>query len=139
MKLPKLLRWTKGRQKDSTYWIFPIFRTLFPMRVDSYIICYPKGSSIGWHRDWNPKGPHYRINVELWRGQGGEFLCGETIYSNGRVHFFRPDINQHRVTEITEGRRLIFSVGWIWGKHPAEKSVSPGDLERWESEGGRAS
>lgn len=152
MKLPKLLRWTRGRQKDSTYWIFPIFRVLIPilklfeaprsLGVDSYIIYYPIGSSIGWHRDPNPRGDHYRVNIELWRGQGGEFLCGETIYSNGRIHFFRPDINLHRVTEVTKGRRVVFSVGWVYGKRWGQtenKPVAPEELGRWESEGGRVS
>jgi hypothetical protein len=121
MKLPKLFRWTPGRQ-GTGYRIFPLMRWIYPIpiRFDSYILHYPKGSSIGWHSDPNPFGNHYRLNFELWRGKGGDFLCGETIVDWGRLHIFRPDINPHRVTEVTEGTRIVFSLGWIWGKDNAQ-------------------
>lgn len=106
--------WQRGRQNDTGYRILPLIRSLFPIPFDAYILHYPKGSSIQWHRDENERGNHYRMNLELWRGEGGKFLCKEKILDWGRLQLFRPDLHLHSVTEVTEGMRIVFSVGWIW-------------------------
>lgn len=131
-----MISWKRGRQNDTGYRVLTLIRSKFPIPFDIHIIHYPRGASLGLHRDPNSTGRHYRLNLELWRGKGGDFICDETIVNWKRLHIFRPDINAHGVTEVTEGTRVVFSLGWIWGKYPVVEATDE-ELGRWESEGGR--
>lgn len=111
--ISKLFRWQYGRQKTG-YRIWPFAQATWPFKFDAYIIHYPVGSGIPPHKDPVPFGlKHYRINIELWRGEGGNFHCADTIFHWWRLYFFRPDINLHYVTKVTKGNRYVLSVGWV--------------------------
>ena len=104
-----LFKWQRGRQEGG-YRVLPF---LIQKRFDLYLIDYPVGAYIPPHRDPNPNGKHYRLNITLLKGEGGKFRCRRSIYSSERVQFFRPDENTHYVTPVTKGRRLVLSLGWI--------------------------
>lgn len=108
----KLFKWTNGRQPGSRY---KVFNLIFSVRflLDCVIIKYPTGSNINPHYDKVDDGKHYRINIVIWKARkGGKFICDKTIFSLfNRIHLFRPDLHEHSVTEITEGTRIVFSMG----------------------------
>src|SRR5579872_2118187 len=85
---------------------------------DFLLIRYPIGSYINWHVDpVPPPKKHYRINWVFKKSkEGGEFglmLPGRwEYYSNNRINFFRPDIQQHKVTEVKGSERWVLSLGW---------------------------
>lgn len=106
----KLFNWGYGRH-DTGYRAFTLaFSKTF--NFDCYLIKYAKGASIPKHRDVVSDSNHYRLNIELWKAEnGGEFRC-KTIWSLfGRVHFFRPDLEEHEVTEVKRGVRYVLSFG----------------------------
>lgn len=105
----KLFSWQSGRQPGG-YRVLPL---LARKRLDLYLIDYQVGAHIPPHRDPVPKGAHYRLNITLRKGSGGQFRCSKTIYSSDRIQLFRPDQNTHYVTPVTKGRRLILSLGWV--------------------------
>ena len=106
----KLLTWTNGRQNSG----YRAFTLIYSERfnLDCYILEYKVGSKIPIHRDTVIDSDHYRLNWEFWKAKiGGEFR-GKTIWSLfDRVHFFRPDLEEHEVTEIKRGVRYVFSIG----------------------------
>lgn len=108
-----VMRWEKGRQ-DSGYYKKLILRSFWPIRYDILLLRYPVGFHIDWHRDPVPGCDHYRLNVTLnWWFEGGEFESeNDVLFSFGPFTFFRPDENEHRVTEIEEGTRYILSLGF---------------------------
>lgn len=82
--------------------------------ADCYLLYYPEGSVIPPHTDeWTGKR-HFRLNIVLHQPKrGGEFKCANCIINRFPVYFFRPDANEHSVTKIEEGYRLVFSLGWV--------------------------
>lgn len=119
----KWLNWEKGRQ-NSGYEKMLLATLPKPFPFDCYLLKYPEGSKIGWHTDEVPEGKnHYRLNITLQQPlRGGLFRTkNPPIYKSNRVAFFRPDKNEHEVTEIEEGTRYVFSFGFL-------KRSNKGDL-----------
>lgn len=118
---PTLFRWQNGRQ-EGNYRIFPIiYSTRF--KVDMHLIFYPTGSEIRIHKDpvmFTQR--HYRLNLEIWRAiRGGVFNCSNCILRTRRLALFRPDLEEHNVTKIEEGCRVVFSIGWL--RAPSKESL----------------
>ena len=105
-----LFKWGYGKH-DTGYRAFTLVYSKL-LNLDCYIIKYKQGASIPKHKDAVKDGRHYRLNWEFWKAEnGGEFRC-KTIWSLfGRVHFFRPDLEYHEVSEVTKGTRYILSIG----------------------------
>ena len=108
--------WNIGRQ-NTGYKKLTIFNkkiNLFNFYgFDTYIIKYIDGNYIPKHIDEVKFGKHYRINIILKKCEGGEFICKNyKSYLNGRIIFFRPDLEEHEVT-VCKGTRLILSIGWL--------------------------
>jgi hypothetical protein len=100
--------WQEGRQ-GTGYLKLKLFQNNF---MDAYILKFPKGSRVPPHKDPVEGKKHYRMNLILRKGKGGEFECKETILNLSRLKLFRPDLNEHSVSEVTDGTRLLLSVGW---------------------------
>lgn len=84
---------------------------------DFYLLHYPKGSYLPWHRDdLGPSICHYRVNLVVKKARkGGQFYYGHgsTVFLDlGRLVFFRPDVSDHCLKEIEEGSRWVLSLGW---------------------------
>lgn len=113
MRKNLLFRWVEG-QHETGYSILTLawVAKWTPVPFDCYIIKYPTGSYIPPHRDKLKTRDHYRVNVILTRGEGGEFICKNAIFKSKRLNIFRPDLEEHSVTPVTKGTRYVFSVGW---------------------------
>jgi len=108
----KLFKWGYGRH-DTGYRAFTLIYSKF-FKLDCYLIHYNKGSSIPPHRDPVKTGDMYRFNIEFWRAKKGGVFHSKTIFTLfNRIFFFRPDLEEHYVTEIEEGNRWVFSIGKI--------------------------
>lgn len=85
-------------------------------RLDAFILKYPSGSYVGWHRDKAPDGfAHYRMNLILIPAIGGHFFIqGKAIIKSKFFNFFRADLYAHSVTTIKKGTRYVLSIGWLW-------------------------
>lgn len=112
-KIINKLNWLDGR-RDGGYKIIRIFQSNI-LRCDSYLIYYQEGSSIAPHVDNVQNGKHYRINIELKKAKlGGQFtLTGEPYFKLWRAVCFSPSEQEHQVSKIEKGYRLVLSIGWI--------------------------
>lgn len=112
------MSWQPGRQGTGylkkLLWFGPLpFGVIW---FDAYLLKFPEGSHIYWHKDPVEKGEkHYRLNVFLKSVDvGGKFVCeGKTILNTRFVQCFRPDIQRHMVTKIEKGTRYVLSIGWV--------------------------
>lgn len=111
-KLNNWLRWVPGRQ-GTGYAKMLLATSSWPIGFDLYLLRYEKGQGITRHTDPVPGKRHYRINVELIRGKGGQFHCEGQYRKWGPMIFFRSDINPHWVDPVEEGRRIVVSLGWV--------------------------
>lgn len=112
MEKPKLWKWEEGRQK-SGYKKLCLFYLEWPIAMDMYLLKYERGNFIAPHRDVVQGKKHYRCNVTLRKAcKGGKFSCEKVLFNFWRVCLFRPDISTHSVTEISQGSRVLFSIGW---------------------------
>lgn len=102
-------RWQPGRQ-GSGYEKMILCRFLF---FDLYLLRYPTGSYIDKHIDPVPRWRHFRLNFVLKKAEGGDFVCPDAFLNSGRIKFFRPDIQEHSVSEVKQGVRYVLSLGWI--------------------------
>ena len=86
----------------------------WPIKFDTYLLRFPKGSEFAPHTDKVESGKHYRLNIVLKNAKvGGEFICANPIFETKRIKLFRPDESEHQVTKVQEGNRYVLSVGWI--------------------------
>jgi hypothetical protein len=102
------LRWLAGRQGTG-------YRKLLLAQGsfwDAWLLDYPTGSEIPLHTDPVAGKRHFRVNIVLKRGTGGEFR-GETLLRLGRLTVFRPDIAPHSVACVGKRRRVVLSLGWV--------------------------
>ncbi|WP_105213669.1 2OG-Fe(II) oxygenase [Pseudoalteromonas sp. T1lg22] len=107
------LRWQMGRQLSGYDKMF-LAGAYWPIKFDCYLLRFKQGSFIKRHTDKVESGRHYRLNIVIKAaGKGGEFVCEQPIYASKRIKLFRPDMHAHEVTEVEEGTRYVFSVGWI--------------------------
>jgi hypothetical protein len=111
--LLKKLPWVLGRQ-GTGYNKLCLFQSKRLM-CDTYILYFPKDSRVSAHTDEVQAGRHYRLNIMLKRAKrGGEFICPDATFKWWRIAMFRPDIQEHMVTTIQEGYRVMLSIGWVW-------------------------
>lgn len=102
------MKWILGRQ-NSGYWKLKIFNNRF---FDSWIVKYPTGSCIPPHVDVIDGYSHSRINIIIQKPfDGGVFKCENVRTLFNRIHIFRSDINEHSVSAITDGTRIVLSIG----------------------------
>jgi hypothetical protein len=108
-----IVKWTKGRQNTGYLKKRLISNSLF-LPFDLYILKFPENSYIPPHIDLVDTGKHYRLNIVLKHPKrGGEFICKNVIFENKFIKLFRPDENEHSLTEILEGTRYVLSMGWV--------------------------
>lgn len=104
------MKWVAG-QLGSGYEKLTLLK--FPC-LDMHLIRFPKGSHIDPHVDPAPKGRQWRMNVVLKVcEQGGDFVCPNAFVNWRRLKIFRPDVQTHEVTRVTEGDRLVLTVGAV--------------------------
>lgn len=87
-------------------------RVLFQSRrLSVYLVHYSAGHAIVPHVDMVAEGRLYKLNCILVKPRaGGEFHCEKTIFNLfGRIVLFRPDLYQHRVSQIERGNRWLLS------------------------------
>ena len=106
------MNWIEGRQ-GSGYYKLKIFESKL-LKMDCYILKYPEGSYIDVHKDPVPEPyEHHRLNVILKKAEkGGTFLL-DYVEQTGRIHKFRPDIQEHNLHRIEKGIRYVLSIGWL--------------------------
>lgn len=110
--LKNLWKWQIGRQLSGydkkLLWIFPL-----PfIWIDGYLLRFREGSKIPPHKDVVDKYLHYRLNIVLKAAkEGGDFICNDAYINTKRVKFFRSDIMEHSVSEVTSGQRYLLSIG----------------------------
>ena len=104
------MKWVKGRQETGYERLTLIQGGFLPF--DLHILRYRPGDHIPPHTDPVESERHYRLNIILTKAHGGEFH-GTTIFETKRIKFFRPDIMEHSVTEVTHGTRYVLSIGWV--------------------------
>ncbi len=123
--------WSRGRQ-GTGYEILPVkddpdFSGLVHRAVlhlgpyfedfyDAYLIRYQQGDFIPAHRDLSALADkrHHRLNAMVSPAdEGGHFVVGgHTLdFPVGAAVDFFPDEEEHEVTPITRGQRIVFSVG----------------------------
>ena len=123
--------WTRGRQgtgyevlhvKDAPDFSGLVQRAIlrlgpyFEDFYDAYLIRYQEGDFIPPHRDEAAffGKRHHRVNAMVAIAEAG----GDLLIDGVRVEFplgaavdFFPDEEEHEVTPVTRGRRILFSVG----------------------------
>ena len=105
----KLFKWLEGRQKSGYRTMFFVYSKL--LKLDCCIISIKNGIDIPPHKDACPvDGKMYRLNIEIKRPKKGGKFVGNTIWSLGRIYYFRPDVEQHHVTKVEDGELLVFSI-----------------------------
>jgi len=109
-----IIKWEPGRQGGG-YRKLALLVSRFPIPWDIHLIHMPEGSFIAPHKDPFIGCKMYRVNVVLRASKkGGEFICARPTLNFSRLKFFRPDIQEHGVSKIESGSRLVFSFGWCW-------------------------
>ena len=72
----------------------------------------PKDTSFGQRLYFAPDGFNVRLNVVLWQAErGGRFRGQHLVRLGDRVVLFRPDRDEHEVTEVECGERWVLSIG----------------------------
>lgn len=87
-------------------------RVLFHSKyLNIYSVLYPEGHRVVPHVDMISDGRLFKLNWVLSKPKaGGEFICDKNIFNLfGRVYFFRPDLHQHQVSRIEQGKRWLLS------------------------------
>jgi len=127
----KWLRWQQGRTSPCNYQ--KMLLLALPGVLDLYILRFPPGSSINWHRDPVTEGlAHHRINWFIRKAvTGGQLmrkilvLDGErkgavklTLRHKKRVSYIRPDVTEHAVSRVDEGTAYVLSFGWVTKARP---------------------
>ncbi len=113
------LTWQRGRQ-DSGYEKMLLASARWPIPFDLYVLRYPRGSYVWPHVDPVTEGRHWRLNFVFWKARSGGFFWKSNDMKTlrrgrSRWHLFRPDVELHGVTAVTDGSRYVLSLGWILG------------------------
>lgn len=108
----QVLRWKAGRQ-GTGYEKCLLLTGYWPRPFDCYLLRYRKGQGIPPHTDPVSNGRHFRLNIVLRKGRGGEFQCEAPLFASSRVFLFRSDLSTHAVSPVESGTRYVLSIGWI--------------------------
>lgn len=106
-----MLKWIKGRQAGDYEKLPLIVSKRF--KFDLYLLRFPDGSSVPWHRDPAIEGyRHHRINLTLNSCcvGSGVFLVDGPYTKLGPLVKFRPDIYLHCLTKVEK----IFSNQYLY-------------------------
>lgn len=105
----KFFRWQPGRSKETEKISkFPIWSWL---GFDIYLLKFPKGQKVAFHFDKVEGKRHFRFNFTIygyWRLMRDASTKDQAA---GSYHLFRPDIELHAATFLTDC--LVLSIGWI--------------------------
>ena len=82
--LRRLFRWERGRQK-SGYDKMLICGAYWPIKFDTYLLRFPKGSEIKPHTDTVKSGKHYRLNIVLKSAREEVNLFAPILFSKQSV------------------------------------------------------
>ncbi len=105
-----LMKWERGRQGTGYFKM----KLLEGSSWDMYLLKFPKDSYIDEHTDPVEGKEHHRINVYLKDDlYGGHFWKNGDIVPAHWFHYFRPDIEPHRVSRVTHTTRYVLSIGWV--------------------------
>lgn len=123
--------WTRGRQgtgyeilsvKDDPDFSGLVWRAILQLGpyfedfCDAYLIRYREGDFVPAHKDQGAIAGkrHHRINTMVALAEeGGHFIVGARAvdFPLGAAVDFFPDEEEHEVTAVTRGTRIVFSVG----------------------------
>lgn len=83
---------------------------------DAYLLRYPTGAGVPAHVDVPEVTGvgHHRLNALVRAGDGGGVLSIGGVVVDlavGDAVVFRPDVDEHAVTPVRAGERLVWSVG----------------------------
>lgn len=111
-----ILTWTEGRQMTGY-----LKKTLFSFSIgkfhfDGHVLKFPTGTSIPTHTDPVDGYDHYRLNLLLKKAKEGGLFYLNNERKLGRVQFFRPDLQKHKVSKVVEGTRYVLSFGFAKAK-----------------------
>jgi len=109
----RIFRWQTGRQQTG-YQKMLLATALWPIKFDMYLLKSSEGHEIPPHKDQVDAGKHFRLNIILKHAEeGGDFKCDNTMFETRSIKMFRPDIQTHSVSKIVQGKRYVFSLGWL--------------------------
>lgn len=109
------MNWQEGRQGTGYFKLPLLISERF--KFDSYILKYPKGSSIPTHTDPAPKGKkHFRFNLTFWGDYNAVKLGAPALMRCWRAYLFRPDLVPHSVEEV-DSLRFVLSIGWLMNEY----------------------
>ena len=107
-----MFKWISGRQGGG-YDKLPLLVSKL-LKCDLYVLKFPEGSEVRPHVDKVSSGKHFRLNLTIRKAKvGGEFVCGENIFANKRLQFFRPDLHEHSLTKVEKGDMYMISFGFV--------------------------
>jgi hypothetical protein len=110
--LSTAFRWQAGRQ-GTGYEKCLLLTGRWPLPFDLYLLRYRTWQGIPPHTDPVPGSRHFRANLVLRRGQGGQFVCANPLFESSRLYVFRSDLSTHAVEPVTSGTRYALSLGWL--------------------------
>ena len=95
---------------------------LLTRRLTINLVTYSEGHRVSRHLDMIESGRYYKLNFILWNAKrGGEFKTEGVIFSLlNRIILFRPDLYEHSVSEIEQGKRVLLS----FALHIPERSIA---------------
>lgn len=78
-------------------------------RLTINLVTYPQGHRVMRHNDPMGSGRYYKLNIVLKKPrQGGVFEADGTLFD--RIVLFRPDLHEHSVSRIEQGKRVLLSI-----------------------------
>lgn len=108
----KNFSWTYGRRSHKGgYKVMHLLNLLDKVWIG--LIKYEVGHFQPVHND-GPKR-HFKLNFVLKKSVGGEFITETPAISffKERILFFRADTNNHEVTPVISGQRLVLSISFF--------------------------
>ncbi|WP_158773581.1 2OG-Fe(II) oxygenase [Cobetia sp. L2A1] len=81
-------------------------------RLTINLVTYPQGHRVMRHNDPMGSGRYYKLNIVLKKPrQGGVFEADGTLFTLfDRIVLFRPDLHEHSVSRIEQGKRVLLSI-----------------------------
>lgn len=101
----------EGRQGTGYLVKTLLSKVILGLGIDVHVIKYPTGSYIPEHVDTVDGKRHYRLNIVLQKANIGGIFVKNGEWQQGRIYFFRPDVDKHSVVRIHSGTRKVLSIG----------------------------
>lgn len=106
--------WEKGRQGTGYEKLLLYQFSVMGCGFDCYLLRYETNHEIPAHTDPVAGKKHYRLNLELKQAMSGGkllFYKKRRWVEQGKLVFFRSDLQPHKVTKVLAGNRLVLTFG----------------------------